>query len=158
MDMGNAAQQSPPVERPLLFKAALHLRVVTERDDKEDVEAALADLIARIERVSLVSAAVYGEDPAELTIAGKELAIVRNMSTLLQEIVDVDLMLPSYPERDENLARLTRALEAALERVNSRRAYLAWVLDEDDDRQLGREIVLPQPDVTPGPSSSSFAW
>jgi hypothetical protein len=81
--------------------------------------------------------------PEERQAVLDELRQLRQQDATLQRLID----------RSEGIGR--EKLEIALENVRARRAYLAWVIDENDDRELGREILLPEPAAPSGPSLGS---
>jgi hypothetical protein len=112
---------------------------------------------------SIDTGEIVSDDAESIAAAKLELTRLRAASKTL-EIVTTSEVVAAVREADdpkaEELAnRLAACLETNTERINARRAYLAWALDENDDRELGREIKLFVPEnVKPGPSTKSFAW
>jgi hypothetical protein len=132
------------------------LRLVTK---EEPFEQALKKVCEAVRLLGTVS-----EAPSDLTDENAEdikaeLDSLRRRAKALKAFDDSNLIDLVRRESGNDLAaKFAQAVRDATETVSARRTYLAWVLDEDDDRALGREIALPEPNVAPGSSSRSFAW
>jgi hypothetical protein len=97
------------------------------------------------------------DGPTEGDEARHELESLRRSACILQALDEA--LWEMARTADEQVAQpLVELLRQSTKSISARRAYLAWVLNESDDQELGREVALPEPQVESGASHKSFAW